>query len=369
VAKAFHQLLPNFSPRDAIGNESLLIQETLRKAGFDSEIYCGDGFQTGQARSAKRLRFDLEETPNSKVLFHFSVGTDISRLWPTLNCERWIRYHNITPMQFFTRSDELHARHMCGLGRIQLGQVTKASGVLLADSAYNASEIQKFSDKPVHVIPVFRDYECLLTGVTDQDLVVKISDKSVLTALFIGRVSPNKCHHDLLQLLALHRKVSNRKVRLIFAGGYFSASYKNLIGEFSAELGLKLAHDWDFSADVLSLGSVSDAQLTALYKSADLYVSMSEHEGFGVPMVESMYFDLPVFAHRATALPEILGEGEFLVDKFDWQRSVKVFDAALINHELRAKERARVHKWRSRFGLDIAKELLHSIIQQSEICK
>jgi hypothetical protein len=74
-----------------------------------------------------------------------------------------------------------------------------------------------------------------------------------------------------------------------------------------------------------------------------------------------MYFDLPVFAHHATAVSEILGAGEFLVDKFNWLRTVKVFDDALFNKDLRAKEIARTKSWRTRFGLKRAKELFQSL--------
>ncbi len=365
MPKTIHQILPNFSPRDAIGTEASLMRDFLRSLGHQSEIYCLDGYQNGLALPSKKLMTDIaahgKARSDTAVIFHFSVGTELSKLWPTLSCQRWLRYHNITPMQFFTRSDELHARYMCGLGRIQLPDVSKASDVLLADSSYNASELSSFSEQPVHVIPVFRDYEALTQSPVDQDLASKLADKSVATVIFIGRVSPNKCHHDLLQLLSLHKKISSRKVRLIFAGGYFSASYKDIIHNFAHALGLTLASDWNFAADVLTLGSVRDSQLTTLYKSADLYASLSEHEGFGVPIVESMYFDLPVFAHHATAVSEILGAGEFLVDKFNWLRTVKVFDDALFNKDLRAKEIARTKSWRTRFGLKRAKELFQSL--------
>lgn len=364
MGECFHQLLPNFSPRDAIGNEALLIRETLTREGFKSNIYSLDGVYSDISMPAGGLAADLAGQSNAKVLFHYSVGSQLNKLWPKLNCERWLRYHNITPTQFFQRADELHARHMCGLGRIQLRAVVGTSQKIIADSEYNASEIKPFTNQTIQVVPVFRDYHKLLSRPVDNNLIAKISDSSVLTVLFVGRVSPNKCHHDLLQLLALHRKISSRKVRLIFAGGYFSDSYKYVIQEFAGVLGLKLTHDWDFNADVMCLGSVSDEQLTTLYRSATLYASLSEHEGFGVPIVEAMYFDLPVFAHRCTAIPEILGNGEFLVDKFNWPDAVQVFEKALIDTDVRCKEIERAKKWRERFGLVAARELFTAVLKK-----
>ncbi|MBU1231857.1 MAG: glycosyltransferase, partial [Proteobacteria bacterium] len=70
--------------------------------------------------------------------------------------------------------------------------------------------------------------------------------------------------------------------------------------------------------DVLFTGKVSDSALHSCYRCADLFWSMSEHEGFGVPLIEAMWFDLPVFAYKSSAVPETLGEGGLLfTDKQD----------------------------------------------------
>lgn len=365
MSQVFHQLVPTYSPRDAIGSEVYLLRECLRNAGFKSDIYCRDGFRRGDSLSADRLQRDLEKNQGANVLFHFSIGTDLIALWSRIKCKRWLRYHNITPSEFFSRPDELHARHACSLGRLQLPQLVACSEVLVADSNFNAAELGRFTSKKAHVIPVFRNYEGLVRGNTHPDLFKKINEHSVATVIFIGRVAPNKCHHDLLQLLALHKKISRRRVRVVFAGSYFSKSYQEIIANFASNLGLTLSDEWDFNADVIALGSISDEQLTTLYKSAKLYASMSEHEGFGVPIVEAMFFDLPVFAHSAAAVPEVLGSGSFLVNKFDWVAALDVFEKALFDEPARDLELARVRKWREQFQLRHAEEKMLKIILET----
>ena len=54
-------------------------------------------------------------------------------------------------------------------------------------------------------------------------------------------------------------------------------------------------------------GGVPNEDLAAYYRWADAYVSLSEHEGFCVPLVESMAMDVPVLAYAAGAVPETLG--------------------------------------------------------------
>jgi glycosyltransferase involved in cell wall biosynthesis len=359
---SFHQLLPSYAPRDAIGTEVSLLRDYLRSRGYQSDIYCQDKILNNGAKSAGSLADDLAKQKHTVTLFHFSVGTELTNLWSGLGGKRWLRYHNITPGNFFGRPDESNSRHLCNLGRLQLPQVALSSDLVISDSSYNSREVEEFAGGRTHVIPVLRDYEALVQGQIESELFNKISDRAVATVLFVGRVAPNKCHHDILQILALHKKISSRRVRVIFAGGYFSESYQTVIAEFAKSLGLKLSHQWDFDADVMSLGSVTNEELTSLYKSATLYASMSEHEGFGVPIVESMYFDLPVYAHAAAAVPEVLGQGHFLVDKFNWVAALDVFEKALFDETARSLELGRTRAWRRQFGLERARSMFLDLL-------
>jgi glycosyltransferase involved in cell wall biosynthesis len=58
---------------------------------------------------------------------------------------------------------------------------------------------------------------------------------------------------------------------------------------------------------IFFLGEVSLGQLKSLYRACSAFVTMSEHEGFCLPVVEAMSFDLPVFAYAEPAVRETLG--------------------------------------------------------------
>jgi glycosyltransferase involved in cell wall biosynthesis len=63
-------------------------------------------------------------------------------------------------------------------------------------------------------------------------------------------------------------------------------------------------------------GSVSDGELAARYRAADVFVCLSEHEGFGVPLLEAMHHRIPVVAFAAAAVPEtVAGAAVLLRDK------------------------------------------------------
>jgi len=55
----------------------------------------------------------------------------------------------------------------------------------------------------------------------------------------------------------------------------------------------------------------------AFYKVADVFLCMSEHEGFCVPLVEAMMFQVPIIAYNSTAIPSTLGGSGFMIDDKD----------------------------------------------------
>ena len=69
-------------------------------------------------------------------------------------------------------------------------------------------------------------------------------------------------------------------------------------------------------ADVTFMGTVTQAELNACYKSAHVFLCMSEHEGFCIPLMEAMWHDVPVLAFAAAAVPETMdGAGCLFRDK------------------------------------------------------
>ena len=92
-------------------------------------------------------------------------------------------------------------------------------------------------------------------------------------------------------------------------GGSSSFAYLKALRGFIAELGLLDA--------VRITGDVSDAALAAYFAAADAYLSLSAHEGFGVPLVEAMEAGVPVVARRVGAVAETVGDAALLVDGTD----------------------------------------------------
>jgi glycosyltransferase involved in cell wall biosynthesis len=145
----------------------------------------------------------------------------------------------------------------------------------------------------------------------------------VTNILFVGRVAPNKKQSDLIEAFYYYKKHFNKRSRLFIVGadhGNF-VKYSDQLKDYCRHLKLK---------DVIFTGMVSDSELAAYYELADVYVSMSEHEGFGVPLAEAMCHKVPVIAFDCCAVGETVGDAGVLLKDKD-----PVFVAAMIDRVCR----------------------------------
>jgi glycosyltransferase involved in cell wall biosynthesis len=124
--------------------------------------------------------------------------------------------------------------------------------------------------------------------------------------LFVGRVVPSKAQHDLVKALWAYRRLYDPTARLHLVGSTPSNRYLAALRAFIADLGLQGA--------VRIAGEVSDAALAAYFDAADVYVSASLHEGFGVPLLEAMHVGVPVVARSAGAVDGTVGDAGLLLD-------------------------------------------------------
>jgi glycosyltransferase involved in cell wall biosynthesis len=97
-------------------------------------------------------------------------------------------------------------------------------------------------------------------------------------------------------------------------------------------------------------GPVSDAELAAYYRHAAVYVSMSEHEGFCVPLVEAMAADVPVLAYAAAAVPDTLGGAGVQFAPKDLEFAAELLGQLTFDDDFRARVIAGQRRRLSDFG-------------------
>lgn len=306
MTAAVHQFLPTLAARDAIGAHCLRAQTLLREAGLASEIYALD-IHDEVRHSALDAR-EFAPAPETWALYHFSIASPLVDHLCDHDVPLALDYHNVTEPRFFQRWEPLAAVGMAA-GKRQLADLAGAPRFALADSTYNETELIDLGFSHTTVAPIlidFRAYE----GEPDAALLDARRSRGGTEWLAVGRIAPNKCLHDVIAGFATYRRCYDTRARLTIVGNLHTAmQYTEALRALVRELQLGDAVEF--------AGAVPDAELRAYYQSADLFVILSEHEGFAVPVLEAMYFDVPVLAYATGALPETVGSGGLLLDAKD----------------------------------------------------
>jgi L-malate glycosyltransferase len=320
-----HQFLTSYAYGDAIGNEALEIRDFLRANGIESEIFTMH-FHPRYARQVHNyLDYDRFSDPGNMVIYHFSIGSPVTKKFLRLPDKKIIIYHNITPYHFFLDFHRILAKD-CFKGRMELKSLADKVDLALGDSEYNRSELVAAGFKQTGVLPLVMDF----AKFDQQPLPVLqelfADDKNNL--LYVGRIIPNKKVEDVIKTFYFYQKYFHAASRLFIVGEYrgferYFAALQNLV----RELQVKNIH---FS------GHVPLAEVVSYFKLSHLYLHLSEHEGFCAPIPESFYLGIPVVAYDAGAVAETMNGGGVLVREKDLFRIAALCQEILTRPDLKA---------------------------------
>lgn len=298
------QIVPVLAWGDAIGNNAVIFDKVLKSNGFDTCIYSED-FDSRFSDIAKDIRLLPKLSNDDIVIYHLSFGTELNNILKKLNCHKILVYHNITPPEFFSvYSHEVEANVRQGIEDVK--SLVPYVDECIAASKYNKQcliemgyDAERIWTMPGLFIP-FEDY----SKAPDINIINKFSDGWV-NVLFVGRIVPNKRQDDVIRAFAWYKQHINPHSRLFLVGNDFSKDYTEVLKNYTEELGVQ---------DVYFTGHISFKEIIAYYKCASVFLCMSEHEGFCVPLVEAMFFHVPIIAYNSTAIPDTLGGSGILLD-------------------------------------------------------
>lgn len=319
--KAIHQFHSGSAYGDAVTNGLLFTQQLLQELGFKSEIYV----EHICPELAHQLRHYSRYKPsaNQILLVHHSMGHDLTDWIVSLPDRKILVYHNITPAHYFYPGTDLHKYSI--IGREQLNIFCNNIAATICDSAYNSEEVVTLGYQNVSVIPLLIDVQKIQNAQYNQTIVEE--NKNIFTLLFVGRICENKCQADLIQLFR-YIVLINTNSQLILIGNYSpNEQYYQYLQQ--------LIQEYELTKSVKVVGKVSDEELYSWYRVADMFVCMSEHEGFGVPLIEAMLFDTPVLAYKSTNIPYTLGEGGILFNEKNFEQLAELINLIYKDRNLR----------------------------------
>jgi len=288
---AVHQFHSGSAVGDAITNSMLMLRGVLRDLGYRSEIFVEH--RDPCLREELRLLDELPAGDDHVLILRHSLGHGaLGRVLAT-PAPKVLLYHNITPPEFLAGSPQLqeHAR----LGRRQLVDIRSRVVAALADSEYNAAELRALGYPLVRACALLFDLDRLARTAPP-----RLPGDGTFTVLFTGRVVESKAQAEIIEAYARFRAGMDRPCRLVLVGRTDGAEgYLDAIDAAMRRHGLE--------AEVVLTGLVSDEELRARFAEADLFLSLSRHEGFGVPLIEAIAHGVPVLAWPAGAIPYTLG--------------------------------------------------------------
>jgi glycosyltransferase involved in cell wall biosynthesis len=297
------QLVPAFHRGDAIGDTAFHMKNFFLSQGFDSEIYCLTRDKGSEEDCLLFSDFDKPDSSDITIL-HYALPSPLSQAFAKLPSRRVILYHNLTPHSFFEEFSPEMTR-ISRLGREELTSLAPHVNMALADSEFNRQELVQMGYPKTEVFPLFVDFEKYDRPMND--FMYRLFQDGRLNVLFVGRIVPNKKIDDLIRVIFYYKKYISPLVRLIVVGKTSSLPtyYKSLV-RLADEFYLK-------PEEICFTGHIPDDEMFALYRASDVFLSLSEHEGFGLPFIESMVFDLPIIAYDCTAVPLTLDGSGILI--------------------------------------------------------
>jgi L-malate glycosyltransferase len=308
---AIHQFLPVFAAGDAIGSHVLRIQGILREAGYESGIFADDIHPPVRhlARHYREFVPPGDAAP-TWLLYHLSTGSPMAAWLGQAPVPVAVDYHNITPARYFERWMP-EAAAVARAARSDMRGLATESRFALADSTYNAAELTAEGYRDVSVVPILLDFS-EYDGPADPRTLARLerlAEGGGTRWLHVGRFVPNKGQHDLIAAFAAYRRIFDGRARLSLVGDWTLRHYVRDLDRMAVEL--EIADAVEFR------GVLTFPELLAEYRAAGVYVSLSEHEGFCVPVLEAMHFGVPVVALATAAVPETVGDGGMLLDSKD----------------------------------------------------
>ena len=297
-----------FKQGDAISTQGIAMHKATLKMGVESVLFTPHPDETGV--TSTRFIGDYVPQPNDVRVLHYGARGLTEDWIMGYRGHTYIYYHNVTPARFFAR---IHFPWVENLRRARetLPQLTHLGALTVSE--YNKRELLYFGFKDVTVIPLLLDFEGFLTVAQrarpSQMLGHDLPSDSV-NWLHVGRIVPNKRLEDIIRAFYVYHNQFNSNSRLFLVGS------NNESDVYSKAL-VTWIENLSMQNTIVFTGKVSQGQLFDLYRLADLYLCMSEHEGFCAPLVEAMLSQTPIIAFRSTAITDTIGQAGILLDEKD----------------------------------------------------
>ncbi|ABZ95620.1 Glycosyltransferase [Leptospira biflexa serovar Patoc strain 'Patoc 1 (Ames)'] len=304
-----HQFSAGFQLGDAISQEMLEIKRLLAKEGYSGKIYAENVLSSDRKFAEKISKLNIK--PNDVFVYHHSIHSKVLDFLLPFPNKKILIYHNVTPENFFEPYD-LRFSYLLRKGREDLEIIRDHFQHSFAVSNFNLSELKQLGFKQAKLFPLHLNFQKW----DHQHIESKNKTFIFPSFLFVGRIAPNKCQDDLIRFARTWKSINGNQFSLRMLG-FCNPDQQSYLDELNF-----MISQLDLQNEVKIIPYVDETMVKKIYLESNLFLSMSEHEGFCVPLMEAMHFQLPVVAFSAGAVPETLGDSGLLFQNKDFETLV-----------------------------------------------
>ncbi len=349
------QVIWNLGYGDGVSNCVFSVSEILNELNYSNYIIAF--FLDKQIKNKNVVKKEIYEPiavdADDILIYHFSHGCPSNYIVENMACKKILVYHNITTPDFFRGvNDDLFRACLWGMhdAAKTVGKYLKA--VVMSEFSKSNLLEMGWRAEDIQIIPLIKahDKEIKINSV----LADSYTDDYV-NILFTGRIAPNKKIEDIIRIFSYYQKNVNPKSRLFLVGWIQCLNYYDALVRYVQSLKVQ---------DVVFTGHVANEDLEAYYAVSDIFLCMSEHEGFCIPLLEAMKRETPVIAYSAAAVPDTLGNAGILVETKDEGEIAEIINRLISDPEYRKKIIQSQNKRVSSLGLEDHKLELKKIIDE-----
>lgn len=321
-----YQHVDEINDRDGIGNDIRGFQSIFQKLNIPNAILTRVNNSKDEFEIYSPLKHPKLFSEDVHILHFGGTGYPLE-FFQELPGKKILRFHNITPISFFQNfmSEDLFKTFERNeiKSNLELFSLHRSLSHVLSDSNFNQSEYLKLIGEPnktkMFVIPVIRHYPLL-----------QRTNLPMKRIGFIGRWAPNKKLEDLLFTLFFLQKI-DPSYRLVLIGKKNPAfqTYNDYLTELIQKL--------ELTDKVEIHENLNDENVKKQLSTFDIYLSLSEHEGFGIPILEAMAMGVPVLAFSSSAVVETVKDAGLLFTQKDFPLLAELIQKVISSPELRAR--------------------------------
>jgi glycosyltransferase involved in cell wall biosynthesis len=351
---AVHQFIATLNPHDATGTHALRLRDVLRAAGWQSEIFAEAIHDDLASEAFKHWMYPEHAAAGDVAIYQFTTSSAVAGYLHEHGLPLILDFHNFTGPEYFA-GWEPQSVERAAAAADELALLAPLALLGLAKSTFSEEELRRAGCRRTAVVPVLADYG-RVTAAPDSRVeaeLARLRQDGGADFLFVGRIAPSKAQHELVKALWAYRRLYDGRARLHLVGGTSSFEYTKALQEF--------AHDLGLSAAVRLPGEVTDAALAAYFGAADAYLSLSAHEGFGVPLVEAMVAGVPVVTRPAGAVCGTVADAALVLAAADPSYIAAALHRVCTDERLRSTLTAAGTRRAAELSEDIAVRIVNAV--------